>query len=116
MHVRNTSVITVAQKEIQALKFLKKITIHARLAVYLALNHKDKILFVPTMARRLTYKRRVRGDSSIALVKKLQDLLPHAAGSELPRITKGILRDRKRQSFAIHTNALQCCSQLSNQT
>lgn len=39
MHVRNTSLITVAQSEIQELKFPAKVSIHARLAAYLALNY-----------------------------------------------------------------------------
>ena len=116
MHVRNTSLITVAQKEIQALKFPEKITIHARLATYLALNHADKSCLYRPWQDVWPTKEEFENILPLHWSKKLHDLLPHAAAGELPRIKQGIFSDGKHRSFAIHADTPQCCSQLSDRT
>jgi hypothetical protein len=79
VHVRNTSLITVAQHGIQALKFPAKTSIHARLAAYLALQYADKDCHHRPWQDVWPSQDEFRDILPLHWSKKLQHLLPHAA-------------------------------------
>ncbi|KAL1612728.1 hypothetical protein SLS60_000957 [Paraconiothyrium brasiliense] len=93
VHVRNTSLITVAQQAIQALKFPSKISIQARLATYLALHYADEAF--QHRPWRDVWPSQDEFTSILPLhwSRKLQDLLPHAANVLLTAQRSKLERD-----------------------
>lgn len=93
MYVRNTSLITVAQREIQALKFLVKTSIHARLASYLALEYSKENC--PHRPWQDVWPSRDEFKEILPMhwSKQLQDLLPHAAAVLLAAQRSNLERD-----------------------
>jgi hypothetical protein len=84
VHVRNSALITVAQPEIQALKFPEKISVHARLAAYLALNYSNKECAHHPWQTVWPTQEEFQEILPLNWSKQLQDLLPHAASSKPP--------------------------------
>ncbi|KAF9735393.1 hypothetical protein PMIN06_002621 [Paraphaeosphaeria minitans] len=93
VHVRNTSLITVAQREIQALEFPTKTSIHARLAAYFALQHsKDGCQHRPWQDVWPSQDE-FKDILPLHWSKQLQDLLPHAAAVLLTAQRSNLERD-----------------------
>ena len=83
VHVRNSSLITVTQQQLQALKFPEKISVHARLAAYLALNYSNQECVHRPWQDVWPTQEEFEDIIPLNWSKELQDLLPHAATGEL---------------------------------
>lgn len=75
----NTSLITVAQKSIQELKFPAKITVHARLATYFSLLAEDENNPYKLWLQVWPTEDDFKSILPIYWEKELQELLPHAS-------------------------------------
>ncbi|KAF1964696.1 SET domain-containing protein [Bimuria novae-zelandiae CBS 107.79] len=93
VHVRNTSLITVTQPQVQILNFPSNTTIHARLAAYQALNYEDRTC--PHRPWQDVWPSQEEFEEILPLhwSKKLQDLLPHAASVFLTNQRSNLERD-----------------------
>ncbi|KAF2440793.1 SET domain-containing protein [Karstenula rhodostoma CBS 690.94] len=109
VHVRNTSLITVAHQGIQTLKFPTKTSIHARLAAYLALQYaKDDCQHRPWQDVWPSQDE-FKDILPLHWSKQLQDLLPHAATGNESLIARCALTSDTRDG-----NLLTQCTQRSN--
>jgi hypothetical protein len=84
VHVSNKSLVTVATQPIRDLKFPSKITIHGRLATYLALTYDAKDNASRPWQDVWPTQEDFETILPIHWPKALQDLLPNAGNGMLP--------------------------------
>lgn len=92
--MRNTTLITVVQPQLQVLKFPEKVTVHARLATYLALEYAREDCAHRPWQEVWPSLQEFEEILPLHWSKELQDLLPHAATRECLPTTTNYFRSK----------------------
>lgn len=79
MHVRNTSLITVASPSVGSQKFPHNATVHGRLAAYLALRYEDRNCDYRPWQDVWPRREEFEEIQPVLWGSEVQQLLPHAA-------------------------------------